>query len=100
MAQGISSRIRFSALGCRELSQTKALSGATTSENDGSTNASPGIKWEKLYHMEQISYLSIVSRLKLYKGIASATLLPAAYIGELLNHLPDGVTTNIIAICA
>lgn len=100
IAQGISCRTRLGALGCREISQTKAAFAATPSKNDESTKALPVIKWDKLYHFEQITYLSIVSKLKLYQGIASVTLLPAAYIGETLNYVPDGVTMNVFAMCA
>lgn len=90
----------FSALGCRRISQTEALFGEKPSENDGSTNTSPIIKWGKLYHMEEINYLGIVSKLKRYQIIASATILPIAYIGEKLNYVPNGVTMNVLAICA
>lgn len=100
IARGLSSRTKFSALCCRSISQTEALFGEKPSENDGSTNTPPVIKWDKLYHMEEINYLGIVSKLKRYQSIASAAMLPVAYIGETLNHVPDGVTMIVLAMCA
>lgn len=83
---------------CRQLCQTTALFVTKETRNDESTNAAPTIKWDKIYQMNEINYLSIVSKLKLYQGIASVVTIPAAYIGQTLNIVPNDVPVALIAM--
>lgn len=83
---------------CRQLSETKTLFDAKSLGNSETTKTLPIMKWDKIYQMEEIAFLSIISKLKIYQGVASAICIPSAFIGETMNVAPDDITFAMISI--
>lgn len=99
IARRLNSTSTPSLLRCRHLSQTNGLFDTNSSRNNEKSNTLPATKWDKIYNMDEINFLGIVSKLKLYQGIASVITIPSSYIGEILAIVPHGTTQAVFAMC-